>query len=67
MVVDASGRAQTRVLTTGAAVGDKWLVLDGLNPGDRVIVEGLQRVKPGDRVHAVPAGSAPPPVPPGQG
>jgi membrane fusion protein (multidrug efflux system) len=69
MVVDASGRAQTRVLTTGAAVGDKWLVLQGLNPGDRVIVEGLQRVKPGDRVHAVPAGSPPAAAPaqPGQG
>ncbi len=67
MVVDASGRARTRVLNTGAAVGDKWLVLGGLNPGDRVIVEGLQRVKPGDRVHAVPAGSPSPPAQSGQG
>jgi len=69
MVVDASGRARTRVLTTGDAVGDKWLVLDGLNAGDRLIVEGLQRVKPGQPVHAVPAGSPPPPGPaqPGQG
>jgi membrane fusion protein (multidrug efflux system) len=59
MVVDPSGVAQSRVLTTGDAIGDKWLVLDGLKPGDRLIVEGLQRVKPGDQVHAVPAGSAP--------
>jgi membrane fusion protein (multidrug efflux system) len=65
MVVDASGRAQSRVLTTGAAVGDKWLVLEGLKAGDRVIVEGLQRVKPGDKVRAVPAGSPPPAARPG--
>jgi membrane fusion protein (multidrug efflux system) len=69
MVVDAAGRAQTRILTTGDAVGDKWLVLSGLNAGDRLIVEGLQRVKPGQPVHAVPAGSPPSPGPsqPGQG
>jgi membrane fusion protein (multidrug efflux system) len=60
MIVDATGHAQTRVLTTADAIGDKWLVLDGLKPGDRVIVEGLQKVKPGDKVHAVPAGSPPP-------
>ena len=60
MIVDATGHAQTRVLTTADAVGDKWLVLDGLKPGDRVIVEGLQKVKPGDKVRAVPAGSPPP-------
>jgi membrane fusion protein, multidrug efflux system len=63
MIVDATGHAQTRVLTTADAVGDKWLVLDGLKPGDRVIVEGLQKVKPGDKVRAVPAGSPPPAAP----
>ena len=59
MVVDAQGRAQSRTLTTQGAVGDKWLVSDGLRPGDRLIVEGLQRVQPGAPVHAVPAGSPP--------
>ena len=63
MVVDASGKAQTHVLTTDGVVGDKWLVLDGLKAGDRVIVEGLQRVKPGAPVHAVAAGSPPGPAP----
>jgi membrane fusion protein, multidrug efflux system len=63
MVVDASGKAQTHILTTDGVVGDKWLVLDGLRAGDRVIVEGLQRVKPGAPVHAVAAGSPPAPAP----
>jgi membrane fusion protein (multidrug efflux system) len=62
MVVDASGKAQTHVLTTDGVVGDKWLVLGGLKAGDRVIVEGLQRVKPGAPVHVVAAGSPPAPA-----
>lgn len=60
MVVDGSGVARSRILTTGGVVGDKWLVLDGLKPGERVIVEGLQKVKAGSPVHAVAAGSLPP-------
>src|SRR5665213_183306 len=40
LIVDASGHAQFRQLRTGRAVGDKWLVTSGLNPGDRLIVEG---------------------------
>jgi membrane fusion protein (multidrug efflux system) len=59
MVVDAQGKAQLRTLKTGAAVGDKWLVISGLQDGDRLIVEGLQKVKAGQPVHAVAAGSAP--------
>jgi membrane fusion protein, multidrug efflux system len=56
------GRAETveqRSLKLGRAVGDRWLVADGLTAGDRVIVEGLQKVRPGDEVHAVPFGGAP--------
>jgi membrane fusion protein (multidrug efflux system) len=59
MVVDDSGRAQTRVVQTTGVVGDKWLVSCGLKPGDKLIVEGLQRVRPGIPVRAVPAGSPP--------
>jgi membrane fusion protein (multidrug efflux system) len=36
------------------AIGDKWLVSSGLSAGDRVIVEGLQRVRPGASVKVVP-------------
>ena len=55
MIVDAQGRAQARILTAPRTVGDKWLVTSGLAAGDRLIVEGLQSVKPGAPVHIVPA------------
>jgi membrane fusion protein (multidrug efflux system) len=55
MVVDAGGRAQPRLLTTARTVGDKWLVTSGLAAGDRLIVDGLQSVKPGAPVHVVSA------------
>ena len=61
MVVNAQGKAELRTLKTGAAVGDKWLVISGLQDGDRLITEGLQKVKAGQPVKAVPAGSAPQP------
>jgi membrane fusion protein (multidrug efflux system) len=35
------------------AIGSQWLVASGLNPGDEVIVEGLQKVRPGASVRAV--------------
>ena len=41
-------------LTTNRALGDKWLVSSGLAQGDRVIVEGMQKVRPGATVKAVP-------------
>jgi len=41
-----------RVITTAQTVGDKWLVTDGLKPGDKVIVEGLQMLRPGAPVKA---------------
>ncbi len=47
MVVGADGKAEARVLQVSRAIGDKWLVDQGLAAGDRVIVEGLQRVRPG--------------------
>ncbi len=47
LVVDAGGKVQPRMLTLDRAIGDKWLVSSGLAAGDRVIVEGLQKVRPG--------------------
>lgn len=46
-VVDAERKVQVRPLSLERAVGDKWLVSSGLNVGDEVIVEGIQRIKPG--------------------
>jgi membrane fusion protein (multidrug efflux system) len=62
MIVDAQGKAQTRVLKTSRVIGDRWLVTDGLKAGDRLIVEGLLKVQPDMQVNAVPAGSAPQPA-----
>lgn len=52
LVVGADGKVELRQLKTDRAVGDQWLVTDGLKEGDKVIVEGLQRVRPGVEVTA---------------
>lgn len=54
LVVDAGGKVSQRMLTLDRAIGDKWLVTAGLGSGDRVIVEGMQKVRPGASVKAVP-------------
>jgi membrane fusion protein, multidrug efflux system len=38
----------------GRAIEDHWLILDGVKPGDRVIVEGFQKFESGDRVSPKP-------------
>ena len=53
-VVDANGKAGLRMLALDRAIGDKWLVSEGLAPGDRVIVEGMQYVRPDMTVKASP-------------
>jgi membrane fusion protein (multidrug efflux system) len=55
LVVDAEGKIQQRRLTLDRAIEDKWLVSSGLATGDRVVVEGLQKVRPGSSVRAVPS------------
>ena len=50
LVVNAENKVELRSLVTERAIGDKWLVTDGLKAGDRVIVEGLQFAKPGATV-----------------
>jgi membrane fusion protein, multidrug efflux system len=54
LVVDATGKVEQRMLSLDRAIDDKWLVSSGLSPGDRMIVEGLQNVRPGDSVNVVP-------------
>lgn len=58
LIVDQGGRVELRAVRVSRAIGDQWLVDDGLVAGDRVIVEGIQKVKPGTAVAAVdePAG-----------
>ena len=55
LVVTAANKVELRQLTTDRELGDAWLVTSGINPGDRVVVEGLQKVRPGADVKAVPA------------
>lgn len=45
--VDGGGKVDVRLVDVGRTVGDSWQVLSGLKPGDRVIVEGGQNVRPG--------------------
>jgi len=52
-VVDEAGTVQQRVLVLDRAIEDHWLVTSGLSAGERVIVEGMQRVRPGMTVKAV--------------
>jgi len=55
LVVDADDKAQQRAVTIERTVGTSWLVNDGLKAGDRVIVDGVQNVRPGITVKAVAA------------
>ena len=52
MIVGKDNKVEVRELTTGAAIGNKWLVTGGLQDGDRVIISGLQKIKPGIQVNA---------------
>ena len=65
-MVGADDKVELRPLVADRAIGDKWLVSDGLKAGDRVIVEGVQFAKPGATVKpeelqsAAPNGAAAP-------
>ncbi|WP_198379286.1 efflux RND transporter periplasmic adaptor subunit [Roseomonas sp. KE2513] len=62
-VVDAESKAQRRNLRLGKSTPEVAVIEEGLNPGDKVIVEGIQRVRPGQQVNA--AAVAPGPGQPG--
>ena len=68
--LDAQGRVQQRSVDMGLRDGEYWQVQNGLKPGDVVVVDGVQRLRPGMLVKASPlaAPDAPPkPAPPGSG
>ncbi|KGM57744.1 hemolysin D [Lysobacter arseniciresistens ZS79] len=60
MVVNAEGKVEVRPVQVSRTVGDKWLVESGLAAGDRVIVEGLQKIQPGMPVQVTEAGTETP-------
>jgi membrane fusion protein (multidrug efflux system) len=59
LVVNAAGKVEPRILQAPRTVGDSWLVTSGLNAGDRLIVEGVQKVQPGMPVKTAPAALTP--------
>ena len=59
MVVGAEEKVESRPIKVVRTVGDNWLVSDGLKAGDRVILEGFQKARPGTQVKTVPFGSKP--------
>jgi membrane fusion protein (multidrug efflux system) len=59
MLVGADDKLVQKTVTADRTVRDQWLVTSGLAAGDRVVTEGLSRVKAGQTVKAVPAGSKP--------
>lgn len=58
-VVGADNKAAMRPVQTAQALGDQWLINSGLQPGERIVVEGLQKVRPGAEVRPVDAAAAP--------
>lgn len=62
MVVNDENMVEARVVETAQSIGDKWVVTSGLAAGERVIVEGLQKVRPGAPVQVQDAGATPAPA-----
>jgi membrane fusion protein, multidrug efflux system len=59
LVVGADSTVELRVLQTPRAVGNQWLVTAGLKAGDQVIINNLQKIRPGAPVKVAPASPAP--------
>ena len=71
LIVNGEGKVEQRMLTLDRAMDDQWLVAAGLEPGDKVIAEGVQKIRPGTAVKEIPFGAgrkqtagAAPPAPP---
>lgn len=62
MVVGVDSKVEARALVTDRAVGDQWLVRSGLKTGDQVIVNNLQKIRPGALVKPVPVTNSEPVV-----
>lgn len=55
LVVDAEGKVAEKVVTADRAIRGEWLITAGLSPGERVILDGLQKARPGATVKPVPS------------
>lgn len=59
MIVNDKSEVEPRAVVASQAVGDKWLISEGLQPGDQVIISGLQKAHPGAKVKATTDADAP--------
>lgn len=55
MLVNAEGKVEPRIVTAARAVGNKWMITDGLTAGETLIVDGFMKIRPGAPVQAVAA------------
>lgn len=60
-VVTADNTVELRELQAGQTLGDQWLIAAGLKAGDRLVLDGLQKIRPGQTVEVLPAGAGPTP------
>jgi len=58
LVVDKEDKVAEKIVTADRAINGEWLITAGLEAGDRVIVDGMQRAKPGALVKPIAAGEA---------
>lgn len=65
LVLDNQNMARLVLIKTGRAVAGNWQVLDGLKAGDKLIVQGLQNIRPDMKVTPMPAQMTPPAAQPG--
>ena len=64
LVVGAKDIVESRPVRVGSLEGDSWIIESGLSPGERVIVDGLQKARPGAPVKPIVASATPPATPP---
>ena len=56
-VVDASNKVSVRAVTVGDTVGHDWIINSGVQAGERVVVDGIQKVRTGSQVVPKPFGA----------
>ena len=62
-VVTPENKVEIRTVTVGERVGSQWIIAKGLKPGEKVVVEGLQKLKAGDSIRPLPFEAEPQTVP----
>ena len=58
-VVTPENKVEIRTVTVGERIGSQWIIAQGLKPGEKVVAEGLQKLKTGDSVRSIPFGTEP--------